>query len=146
MCAAQIMTPRSPRRTPRCSLAVLITLLMVATHGIAVADEDARFVAGLRERRLFALAETYCNERLTNSQPSEIERIELTVELVRTYAEHALNSRGDSGGPRIRIFVDTIDFLSKHKPLDGECSTHRAADAWDKHGRSVLKQANWMRY
>ncbi|MDA1051480.1 MAG: hypothetical protein O3C40_13510 [Planctomycetota bacterium] len=41
------------------------------------------------------MAETYCNERLTNSQPSEIDRIELTVELMRTYAEHALNSRGN---------------------------------------------------
>ena len=41
------------------------------------------------------MAEAYCNGRLGNSQLSEIDRIELTVELIRTYAEHALNSRGN---------------------------------------------------
>ncbi len=57
-------------------------------------NDDTGFVSGLRERRLFTLAETYCNERLGNSQLTPIDHVELAVELMRTYAEHALNSRG----------------------------------------------------
>jgi len=50
---------------------------------------DATFVAGLRERRLFELAERYCVDRLNGSQTSEVEQVELAVELIRTLATHA---------------------------------------------------------
>jgi len=50
---------------------------------------DATFVAGLRERRLFELAERYCIDRLNGSQTSEVEQAELAVELIRTLATHA---------------------------------------------------------
>ena len=72
----------------------LLLLPMLLTHAVASANDDSRLVSGLRERRLFTLAETYCNERLANSRLDEASHVELAVELVRTYAEHALNSRG----------------------------------------------------
>jgi len=50
---------------------------------------DAAFVAGLRERQLFELAERYCVDRLSSSQTSEVERADLAVELIRTFASHA---------------------------------------------------------
>ncbi|MCI0361980.1 MAG: hypothetical protein L0211_26150 [Planctomycetaceae bacterium] len=50
---------------------------------------DAPFAAGLRERRLFELAERYCIDRLNSSQTSEVQRADLAVELVRTFAAHA---------------------------------------------------------
>jgi len=86
--------PTPFRRPFRQTCGVAFLLLILIAHGTAFADEDSRFVAGLRERRLFSLAETYCDERISNSQLPTTDRVELTVELIRTYAEHALNSRG----------------------------------------------------
>ncbi|MEX0818331.1 MAG: hypothetical protein WD070_02025 [Pirellulaceae bacterium] len=67
----------------------------MVSPSLDASDEDTRFVAGLRERRLFTLAESYCQERLADRQSATVDRVELTVELIRTYAEHALNSRGN---------------------------------------------------
>jgi hypothetical protein len=72
---------------------VLVFLLFFGETAFAN-DHDSQFIAGLRQRRLFELAEFYCDEQLTNDQLAEADRAELTVELVRVYSEHALNSRG----------------------------------------------------
>ncbi len=77
------------------------TLLLVCTLFFVVlslsrplvASDDTRFIEGLRERRLFSLAETYCQQQLADTQGDKTDRVEIAVELVRTYAEHALNSR-----------------------------------------------------
>jgi hypothetical protein len=53
---------------------------------------DARFIDGLRERRLFGLAEGYCADRLSRIPPGDPIEAELTVELVRTLAIHAANA------------------------------------------------------
>ena len=50
---------------------------------------DMPYVAGLRERKLFVLAQRYCVDRLNSSQTSEVERADLAVELIRTLATHA---------------------------------------------------------
>src|SRR4051812_17595078 len=52
---------------------------------------DARFLQGLRERRLFELAEAYCADRLRRAAPREASQAELTVELVRTLSLHAVD-------------------------------------------------------
>jgi hypothetical protein len=54
---------------------------------------DQRFLAGLRQRRLLGLAETYCKERLSDPSLAPRRRAELAVELVRTYALAALDSK-----------------------------------------------------
>jgi|GEM_PF-338972 len=48
------------------------------------------FLDGLRGRRLYVLAERYCESQLTGSELDERRRAELVVELSRTLAEHAL--------------------------------------------------------
>ena len=69
---------------------VLAILLALASAGIDPHEE--RFLEGLRERRLFALAQTHCLQRLSDSSLPEARRAELIVELSRSYTEHALHS------------------------------------------------------
>lgn len=53
---------------------------------------DSKFLAGLRERGLYTLAEAYCDERLRRLPPGHEAQSELTVEWIRTLAEQAVNS------------------------------------------------------
>jgi hypothetical protein len=53
---------------------------------------DARFLEGLRQRRLFELAENYCRDRLAQMQATDPARADLTVELIRTLGLHATNA------------------------------------------------------
>src|SRR5687767_4672862 len=69
---------------------LLLTLLLVPL--VASADSrDQQYIAGLRQRRLFELAETYCQQRLAAANLDDVNRADLTIELVRTYALHALH-------------------------------------------------------
>jgi hypothetical protein len=52
-------------------------------------SREAGFLAELRERELFELAQRHCTDRLLAPELTEIERADLTVELVRTLAAHA---------------------------------------------------------
>jgi tetratricopeptide (TPR) repeat protein len=54
--------------------------------------QDSSFVLGLRQRRLFDLAERYCREQLARPQINDLQKGELTQELIRTLALHAANS------------------------------------------------------
>ena len=54
------------------------------------ADEDGRFLAGLRERRLYELAEYYCRRQLEQKDLSAARRAALSIELSITLAEKAL--------------------------------------------------------
>ncbi len=79
---------------------VTFLLQMVIGAGFAVAvvtpfsigragELEANYFRGLRERRLFDLAENYCLHRLSDQKSSLAERAGLTLELAQTYAEHA---------------------------------------------------------
>ena len=52
-----------------------------------------RLLAGLRERRLFTLGEFYCRQQLERADLTPKSRAQLTIELTRCYAEHAMNLR-----------------------------------------------------
>jgi hypothetical protein len=71
---------------------MIALFVSVVCNLVSAADEDERFIVGLRERRLFALAERYCEDRLAVAQLSTTDRVQLTVELIRVHAEQALNS------------------------------------------------------
>ncbi len=75
-------------------LTVTVGCLLLAAICCA-ADEDERFLEGLRQRRLFELAEIYCTERLAGAQLPPAVQGDLAVELIRTYALHAANSPPD---------------------------------------------------
>ena len=76
---------------------VLGVLLTQSTATIATAAEDdprSRYLRGLRERRLFNLAESYCLDRLADADLVPAERAELSVELSRTFVAHAMHRTG----------------------------------------------------
>jgi len=81
--------------------AVRCLLLCLAITSAAVAGEsgDQRFLAGLRERGLFRLAETYCTDRLKRGDLPEGQRADLAIELSRCLAEWAVGSPPEERGP-----------------------------------------------
>ena len=56
---------------------------------------DSSLLEGLRQRRLFELAETHCQNRLARSDLSDAHRARLVIELIRTCAEHTLHAFPD---------------------------------------------------
>ncbi|MGE0377349.1 MAG: hypothetical protein AB7Q45_18210 [Planctomycetaceae bacterium] len=80
----------------------LALLLLVMDGNVAAprasADEGlARYYAGLRERGLHRLAESDCLRRLADERIADGSRAELSIELSRTYAEHAALRTGEEG-------------------------------------------------
>lgn len=76
---------------------------------------DQRFLSGLRQRRLFELAERYCTDRLGDPQLPGPRRAELVVEWSLTLAERAVHSAPDQREPLWQRAVEvTRDFVQKH--------------------------------
>ncbi len=75
-------------------MAFVIAALCVTPDGrgaeTTLSEGTARYFRELRRRGLFRLAESYCLERLSHSGLSPAERADLTLELARALAEHAL--------------------------------------------------------
>ena len=82
-----VARPSSFRRS--LSRLVCLALLLVFPLTAEAQSEDARFVDGLRQRRLYRLAEEFCNDRLSDARLSDAQRAELVIELIRCYASHA---------------------------------------------------------
>ncbi len=76
----------------RRAFALLLALLLSPHSDAAGQAQDVRFAEGLRQRRLFGLAESFAAERLESSAVPPLERAELLIGLLRTYGEHALHS------------------------------------------------------
>jgi len=79
----------------------VVALMVTAVGAICGAEDssDQRFLAGLRDRGLFRLAETYCLDRLKDPQLSEQHRAELVIELSLTLADRAVNSPPEQRQP-----------------------------------------------
>ena len=74
------------------SLYLVAVLTVLATRGFAAGlDDEIALVHGMRERRLFDLAQLHCADLLRDPSFSSIERVKVTVERIRCYAEHALH-------------------------------------------------------
>jgi hypothetical protein len=85
--------------------------LLISLMALAADPYEERFLEGLRQRRLFALAQTHCLQRLGDSSLSEARRAELTVELSRAYTDHALHSTSAAAEPLWKQAVEaTHDF------------------------------------
>lgn len=79
------------------------------------APRDVQFLQGLRQRRLFELAEKHCEDLLADSRLDDRRRAELTIELSRTLAQHAVESPPAAQAAlwrRARAVVD--DFAKAH--------------------------------
>jgi tetratricopeptide (TPR) repeat protein len=73
-------------------LLVACLFVLVAETNLSADPLDNRFLDGLRQRRLFELAEAHCTNRLSRLPPLEPAQADLTVELIRTLALHAVHS------------------------------------------------------
>lgn len=73
----------------------MVAAVFLPSAFCCAANEDDRFLEGLRQRRLFELAERYCSNRLADAQLPPVTQGDLAVELIRTYALHAANSPPD---------------------------------------------------
>ena len=71
----------------------IATILLIASSTAGAESDDARFLAGLRERQLFGLAETYCRDKLQRTGAQDAAQASLTIELIRTLAGHAANGK-----------------------------------------------------
>lgn len=94
-----------------------VTVVVLAVLGTSLAEHrssDQRFLEGLRQRRLFALAEGYCTGRLEDPQLADNRRAELAIELSRTLAEWAVHSAPDDRDPLWqRALAVTEDFAQR---------------------------------
>ena len=77
-------------------------------------SEDQRYVAGLRDRRLYALAASYCQRRLQSPDLSEQARAELVVQLSQTYVQHALDAKAsDAAGLWQQAAEEALQFAQQ---------------------------------
>ena len=74
-----------------------VVFLTIVSSRQAESDtfHDSSLLEGLRQRRLFELAETHCQNRLARSDLSDVHRARLVIELIRTCAEHTLHAFPD---------------------------------------------------
>src|SRR5262245_30305276 len=79
--------------------AALLTAIVCVLPSTSMADEEAsRYFAELRRRHLFRVAEAYCLHQLERSSLDNETRADLTLELSRTFIEHARNApRAEQG-------------------------------------------------
>jgi len=90
---------RRSNAVAKCGLIVsllLLTLVSIATVQAAVAADDQRFVDGLRQRRLFSLAESFCLQQLDRVQSPDPDVADWSIELIRVYSEQAVNLTGSA--------------------------------------------------
>ena len=80
--------------TATLATSLLLALNSVSSARAAVEESDQQFVDGLRQRRLFSLAETFCLERLDAPQKTGTDTIHWLIELIRTYSGQAVNTVG----------------------------------------------------
>ena len=71
---------------------LLLCCLLSAGFAARAMSSDVEFLAGLRERRLFELADRYCTDRLASDELGEPARTELIVERIRTLATAAAHA------------------------------------------------------
>src|SRR4051812_12843720 len=91
--------------------ALLAIAIFLASLSVARAESlDERFLSGLRERRLFILAEKFCSERLARTDLTDEARAIYTIEHSRTFAEHARQTPPDA---RDKIWQQALDAPSQ---------------------------------
>ena len=87
-----VMAPFQPGAPGRLRWFLALYVLVHLPTSIAAESTDQLFLEGLRDRRLFSLAESFCQQRLADSTLDDYQRIDLAIELSRTFAQHALHS------------------------------------------------------
>ena len=92
----------------------LVALLTIVSVRQAESDtfHDRSLLEGLRQRRLFELAEKHCQNRLAHNDLSSAHRSHMVIELIRTCAEHTLHAFPDQ---RQLIWQQAETAFKKHE-------------------------------
>lgn len=106
-----------------------ILLWMLLTSAWAADSLDARFLDGLRERRLFELAEQHCRERLQAAPQGSAAEAEVTQQLIRTLAMHAAQSPPESRGALWANARQTAAAFLRRSPPSPRAPLIRVQDA-----------------
>lgn len=72
-------------------LVAIVWLFALGASGQTQPTDDERFLAGLRARQLFSLVDLYCARQLAQEELNDRRRVMLTVEQIRSHAEHAVS-------------------------------------------------------
>ncbi len=152
------------------SLAAFVFLALTASAALADSSTDARFLAALRQRSLFELAEAYCRQELVRPGVPEIRQGGTGDELSATLAEAAASSAPEnrvSLWQRAEQVAD--DFVRQHPEnparapvaaatiAGGACpgragsgrnrrSPPRQSRLWSNAPRSAKRFANWISF
>ncbi|MBN2473060.1 MAG: hypothetical protein JXB62_00530 [Pirellulales bacterium] len=106
----------------RTSCLLLPGFLLLAVSAVAADEQttDQRYLAGLRERGLYRLAETYCRQRLQRTDLSAPQRAELVIEWSRCLADRAAASPPEMREPLWRKASEVVeDFVAAHPQTPG---------------------------
>ncbi len=128
-------------RLPRSGVFVLACWLVGSSLVFGQSDRDElRFVEGLRERRLFHLAEFHCRDRLADSALPDALRTDLTLELIRSQAARAIHTRAGTSQPYWQQARETAADFQRQHPTDPRGLLVRVQDAL-----TVLARGQWYR-
>ncbi|MBS0209098.1 MAG: hypothetical protein JSS27_09110 [Planctomycetes bacterium] len=83
---------------------------------VVASPQDERFLAGLRERQLYELAERYCQRQLDRSGLSPARRVWFTLEMARSCADQALNSAPEAREQLWQRAIAALDSVAKQNP------------------------------
>lgn len=107
--------PHLERQLARLIRTVLPLCLLPWVCGPAAAQTfastESRFLDGLRERRLFELAESHCRRQLAEAYAGKRRKAEATIELSRTLLEAALYSQPPQRDERFAAALKVLDDL-----------------------------------
>jgi hypothetical protein len=90
--------------------------VLVQTQLTYAASVDQVFLDGLRQRRLFVLAEQFCQQQLGRASLSPIDRAELTSEFSRTLVDHALNAKPEERAALWKQAADVVETFVRTQP------------------------------
>lgn len=99
----------SCRLPVRLLICIAMTIATTEVSAQSFITEESRYLAGLRERRLFELAESYCRRELAESYVVRRRRAELTIELSRTILESALYEKPPRRDERFAAAAKVLD-------------------------------------
>jgi tetratricopeptide (TPR) repeat protein len=140
---------RKSKTAGRFAVLALVLLLPTIVHAAAMTtvpaggSRDKALLAGLRERGLFQLAETYCRTRLRGTDPADPHRAELVIELARCLADRAVCSPPDRRGLLWQQSGRVIDeFLRRHPQSPRRLLVHlQGALTWLARGELARQEA-----
>ncbi len=128
-------------------LTVCVGTLTAMSASAEGANFQAQYFSGLRQRGLFEIAETYGREQLGRNDLVFEERLELTLELARTLADHAVHSAQPNQQSLLWTEArETLNRLISTDPPQVLQLQFQAADLDAMQGRSLRYQVQLSPY